>query len=705
MPGKTQLRKVRSTREKHHLLLYIYLMTSGVTGKITPSKKGLNINPVSLIRTLQTITCKITGMVFLITIMASMHSVVAQEFTCDGSFYFVATDRAGESRFYQLMMKEADKTFEYEEIPLKSDRKRHITCLGYNVKDKMIYGLDFNSYELLRIEKTGRVTSLGIPENLDTSFKYYAGDMTADGKSLMVLARNPKTGYDERTYSIQVNNPPRYYAGYLPLVSDVPVALADFTVDPIVGVTYGFDNINGQVVTKSGLISSSHSPFPIKKVKEGFGALFFDRYGQMYGLGSPGRPGGEQNIIYQIDKARGGTEKLGKVIGGEDSDGCGCPFTIDFQKKITPTQIVGCDQVIIEYNVINRAGIGQVGLHLTDIFPPDFDITRIFIGDNLFDVNSGPGSNRLEIANWTLLLGENKFTLEVGNQNPVPRFTGSQAELHNLPTAFEPYTLSDDPVTPQLRDTTRLAILDVVDIRLGDYQWTSCNADTTFLTLPMSGEFLWSDGSTQPVLPVLEDGWYAVTLLTDCLVFSDTIRIVKNPELLELNIGSDLQLDLGTKVKLGMNTNAKKITSIQWGSTDDLSLDCLDCSDPELSAAASGMVFATITDHRGCSVSDTIRILLDDTKRIFVPNAFSPNGDGINDVLYIYGPSVQIIDFKVFNRWGSLVFQTSKTDFAIGWDGSHQGTIQGSGTYLWSAEVVFPDRKRERFNGTVVILD
>lgn len=652
-----------------------------------------------------TAAIRIAVVVFLITVTSSRHAVVAQEFICDGSFYFAATDRSGESRFFRLVMREADKTFSYEEIPLKSNQKRHLTCLGYNVKDRMIYGLDFNSYELLRIERSGQVISLGVPENLDTSFQYYAGDMTADGKSLMVLARNPKTGYDERTYSIQVNNPPRYYAGYLPLVSDVPVALADFTVDPIVGVTYGFDNINGQVVTKSGLISSSHSPFPIKKVKEGFGALFFDRYGQMYGLGSPGRPGGEQNIIFQIDKARGGTEKLGKVIGGEDSDGCGCPFTIDFQKKITPPHVIGCGEITIEYKVINKAGIGQVGLHLEDALPTDFNISGIFMGDNLFDVTSGTGSNRLEIANWTLLLGENKFTVAVENQNPLPRFAGSQARLENLPAALQTSALSDDPATPQLRDTTRLTILDVTDIRLKDYQWTSCNADTTFLTLPMKGEFYWSDGSVQPVLPVLQDGWYAVTLLTDCFIFSDSVRVVTNPELLALNIGSDLQLDLGAKVKLRMDTNAEKIASIQWGGTDDITLDCDDCNNPEVTVAASGMVFATITDQRGCSVSDTVRIQVDDTRKIFVPNAFSPDGDGINDVLFIYGPSAQIIDFKVFNRWGSLVFQTGNTDISVGWDGSFQGTMQGPGIYIWSAEVLFPDQKSERFTGTVVILD
>ena len=81
------------------------------------------------------------------------------------------------------------------------------------------------------------------------------------------------------------------------------------------------------------------------------------------------------------------------------------------------------------------------------------------------------------------------------------------------------------------------------------------------------------------------------------------------------------------------------------------------------------------------------------TREIFVPNVFTPNGDGKNDVLKVYGNYVGSIDFRIFNQWGQLIFST--TDITMGWDGKHKGQLQPVGVYAYTLKLV-------RLDGTTV---
>lgn len=77
------------------------------------------------------------------------------------------------------------------------------------------------------------------------------------------------------------------------------------------------------------------------------------------------------------------------------------------------------------------------------------------------------------------------------------------------------------------------------------------------------------------------------------------------------------------------------------------------------------------------------------TREIFVPNAFTPNNDGKNDVVKVFGNYMASIDFRIFNQWGQLIFQT--TDPATGWDGKHKGVLQPVGVYAYSLKVIRQD--------------
>jgi gliding motility-associated-like protein len=107
----------------------------------------------------------------------------------------------------------------------------------------------------------------------------------------------------------------------------------------------------------------------------------------------------------------------------------------------------------------------------------------------------------------------------------------------------------------------------------------------------------------------------------------------------------------------------------------------------------------------GCRTVDTLLIQLFSNSDIFVPNAFTPNGDGWNDRMYpIVVGVIKLNYFRIFNRWGHLVFQTADPDPARGWDGQIRGNPQPLDTYTWTLEAVDSFGKLVRRNGNFVLI-
>ena len=90
------------------------------------------------------------------------------------------------------------------------------------------------------------------------------------------------------------------------------------------------------------------------------------------------------------------------------------------------------------------------------------------------------------------------------------------------------------------------------------------------------------------------------------------------------------------------------------------------------------------------------------TREIFVPNAFTPNGDGKNDVVKVFGNYIATIDFRIFNQWGQLIFQS--TDLAIGWDGKHKGVLQPVGVYAYTLKVTRQDGTEVTKKGAINLI-
>ena len=166
--------------------------------------------------------------------------------------------------------------------------------------------------------------------------------------------------------------------------------------------------------------------------------------------------------------------------------------------------------------------------------------------------------------------------------------------------------------------------------------------------------------------------------------------------------GDDTTILVGQTLPLdAVDVNNIGFTSYQWSPA--VGLDNPGIQDPVATITGDIIYTVTATTPQGCTGTDSIRIKAVTASDIIVPNAFTPNGDGHNDVLRPH--AIGIRDFKyfmVFNRWGQRVFYS--TNEGGGWDGMLGGQAEPMGTYVWMAMGLdFGGRAVER-RGTVILI-
>lgn len=109
------------------------------------------------------------------------------------------------------------------------------------------------------------------------------------------------------------------------------------------------------------------------------------------------------------------------------------------------------------------------------------------------------------------------------------------------------------------------------------------------------------------------------------------------------------------------------------------------------------------TDENGCTGTDSVFVDIDYRNNIFIPTAFTPNGDGRNDLFHIaHLRFEQLTEFRIFNRWGEEVFST--TDGAKGWDGTYKGEPQNTGVYYYTISMSLPDGTTAAYKGSVTLV-
>ena len=182
---------------------------------------------------------------------------------------------------------------------------------------------------------------------------------------------------------------------------------------------------------------------------------------------------------------------------------------------------------------------------------------------------------------------------------------------------------------------------------------------------------------------------------------------ITEPPPLVVNAGPDQLIDLGFSTDITATVSEFPVT-FEWMPADFLS--CMDCIDPEVIMPPNTITYTiTVTNPDGCTATDDITITVIKNRPIYIPNAFSPNDDGINDAFTLYGgPAArEIVDIKIFNRWGGLVFERQNialNDEALGWDGLFKGQPVNPGVFTFFAEVQFIDEEIVLLEGDVTVV-
>jgi gliding motility-associated-like protein len=207
----------------------------------------------------------------------------------------------------------------------------------------------------------------------------------------------------------------------------------------------------------------------------------------------------------------------------------------------------------------------------------------------------------------------------------------------------------------------------------------------------------------------LTAGAYTVTTIDANSCQQSEIIVVNAAIPVTIDLGDDQTIELGgeTVLQAIVNIPFDSILTVSWTPPQD-SLECEQCLEYQVAPFISTTYSVQITALNGCTDSDQVTIIVDRRKFLYVPNVFSPNFDGQNDLFLIYGKPGTVRRFKsfqIFDRWGELVF--SKDNFSpddnFGWDGSFNGKTMPPGVYVWYVDVEFSDGENEVFKGDVTI--
>ncbi|MBI1227256.1 MAG: T9SS type B sorting domain-containing protein [Bacteroidetes bacterium] len=370
-------------------------------------------------------------------------------------------------------------------------------------------------------------------------------------------------------------------------------------------------------------------------------------------------------------------------------------------------------------NSINTSSEGLYTVTVTNSFgctsTAEFQLTldlpeteiQVLSGGSGFGLKCFQDSNGVLLAN--ALAGIPPFDFEWSNLEQTPQIT-------NLKTGDFTVTLTDaigckasanftltepDLFVPDF-DFNAPRCFDVDDGYFEIFGWTGGAGD-------VKAQLQGSQPLPAPItFDNLPPGTYNIRIFdaNGCTV--DTSFFLETPEELYMELGEDLTIELGDSVFINPDISFSPVDSFIWQSNTVQKLTELNFWAKPLKSV---YYYLTVFDKNGCSLTDKRNIRVTKDLDIYVPNSFSPNGDGINDLFTIYAraSSVRSVKrFQVFDRFGEKVFvreNFNPNDEPMGWDGRLDGHRMNPGVFVWKAEVEFIDGRVVQLYGDVTLMN
>lgn len=204
--------------------------------------------------------------------------------------------------------------------------------------------------------------------------------------------------------------------------------------------------------------------------------------------------------------------------------------------------------------------------------------------------------------------------------------------------------------------------------------------------------------------PALTTKYMVIAQLAGCIPDTNWVIVTVHP-IPTVDAGPDQTLLEGSTAQL--ETKSWMVSKYMWDNTGSLSCDS--CANPVASMSVTTTYTVHVFSDFGCENADSVTIhIYCDASQIFVPNSFTPNNDGQNDVFYPRGQGISVIkSFRIYNRWGQLLFERSGiniNDASNAWDGSFQGGAPRPDVYVWVIDALCETGAPINIKGDVTII-
>jgi gliding motility-associated-like protein len=242
-----------------------------------------------------------------------------------------------------------------------------------------------------------------------------------------------------------------------------------------------------------------------------------------------------------------------------------------------------------------------------------------------------------------------------------------------------------------------------------------CKGSSVQLQAKGADSYLWINTTTglndlqipNPVAKPEMNSLYTIVGYDKYKCYSDTVTVtVAVRAVPEVNAGADRETIFGMENVLSV-TNSPDV--VRWNWTPAEFLSCTSCAAPVSRPYKSMDYIVTVYNEYNCTAKDTVHINAICTgAKIFIPNSFSPNHDGKNEVFGIAGSGISIVrSFRIYNRWGEIVFEKKNfypNDISGSWNGKNKGVEAETGIYVYFAELECEANESFERKGTVLLI-
>lgn len=636
----------------------------------------------------------------LLCISVYMSAQVA--FQCKGQYYAsLSPSLHGSSDLYEVKIDPASNLAIFD--PIKIGVGKNVNAIGYRSVDNLIYGVDPDEFFLYKLDANGDVFFLKqLP--LTNNLEYFAGDISPDGRFLILIGGGGFTGLDAEIVKVDLESP-NFDVSRVDIKANTRIF--DIAFDPEDGTLYGVDINAKRLVKINPDTGNMDLSFPQQLIVNSIGALFFDTFGNLFAYGGVVNQA-NQDKLFEINKKNGTIAVLTDGPIAQGNDGCSCPYTIKLEKTVLPRETFPCEIVEYKFTIANSSGSARQGIDLIDVLPNGFEFVDVLRNPYGGD-SSLSGGSLVSITGLNVFPGKDSIIISAYIDEIPGGIYKNQAQLVNLPLELGSFTLSDNPETFIKEDSTDIRVLDL-NLDFINEEYLKCEGEDLVLDATIPGAtIIWDDDDSNPIKTITSAGVYTLEARNNCETIVKIITVTE--EYIEVSTFDDeYEIMLGEYLDFDIDivTNSN-ISTILWNDErGNSSFSCLDCETPNVRPLFDATYIATATSEAGCVDDIGITVRVDKQRDVYAPNIFSPNGDGANDIFFLTGTDfVTVNEFNIYDRWGNLVYSTLSKQLGEsteGWNGQYNGSNVNPGVYVWYAEVEWLDGYTENLAGDVTVV-